>query len=384
MLSATAVAARTGPRKAARLAVPSTSSKQLLFGQPHATRGYSISRRTQLTGTSVAIKNSLYKTPARTAGNNFSVQQRHGYATTTNPNPPLGKKNASNDAPSRIALIGARGYTGQALIDLLNNHPKMDLRYISSRELAGQELPGYTKRKIIYEDLSPEDIAQLDKDNKVDCWVMALPNGVSRPYIEALDQVAQSSDHKSVIVDLSADHRFNDAWTYGLPELTKRSDICKSRRISNPGCYAIGAQLAIAPLLEHLEGQAVVFGVSGYSGAGTKPSPRNDVKLLTENLMPYSLTGHMHEKEITHNLGASVAFMPHVTSWFRGISLTVSIPLKKEMNSRDVRQLYQDHFAGEELVKVVGEAPLVRDISDKHHCELGGFAMDKAGKRVVV
>lgn len=91
-------------------------------------------------------------------------------ALNTNPNPPLGKKNASNESPSRIGLIGARGYTGQALIDLLSYHPNMDLRHVSSRELVGQELNGYTKRKIIYENLSPEDVARLDNDGQVDCW----------------------------------------------------------------------------------------------------------------------------------------------------------------------------------------------------------------------
>lgn len=35
------------------------------------------------------------------------------YATTTNPNPPLGAKNSSNTKPTRVALIGARGYTGK-------------------------------------------------------------------------------------------------------------------------------------------------------------------------------------------------------------------------------------------------------------------------------
>lgn len=97
-------------------------------------------------------------------------------ALNTNPNPPLGKKNASNEAPSRVGLIGARGYTGQALIDLLNDHPMMDLRHVSSRELMGQELKGYTKRKIIYESLSPEDVARLDKDGQVDCWGMLTPS----------------------------------------------------------------------------------------------------------------------------------------------------------------------------------------------------------------
>lgn len=70
--------------------------------------------------------------------------------------------------------------------------------------------------------------------------------------------------------------------------------------------------------------------------------------------------------------------------WFRGITLTISIPLSKEMTSRDIRQLYQDRYAGEKLIKVVGEPPLVSAISGRHGVEIGGFAVDSTGKRVVV
>lgn len=310
--------------------------------------------------------------------------QRRGFATTTNPNPPLGKKNASNTVPARVGLIGARGYTGQALIDLLNAHPYMDLRHVSSRELKGQELQGYTKRKIIYENLGPEDVGKLEMNGDVDCWVMALPNGVCKPYMAAIDEASKGRDKKTVVVDLSADYRFHGGWTYGLPELTQRSAITQATRISNPGCYATAAQLGIAPILEHLGGEPTVFGVSGFSGAGTKPSPKNDIDQLRDNLMPYSLTDHVHEREIGSQLGTSVAFIPHVASWFRGIHHTINIPLNKTMTSRNIRQIYQDRYAGEKLVKVVGEAPLVKSIMDKHGVEIGGFAVHSSGKRVVV
>ncbi|KAL2203081.1 N-acetyl-gamma-glutamyl-phosphate reductase [Sarocladium strictum] len=311
-------------------------------------------------------------------------QDRHSYATTTNPNPPLGKSNASNDKPSRIGLVGGRGYTGQAMVDLFEAHPYMDLRYVSSRELASQGLEGYTKRKLVYEHLSPEEAVQLEEAGEVDCWVMALPNGVGKRYVEAIDQVKKSDSSQSLIVDLSADYRLNDSWTYGLPELTSRSEVESARRISTPGCYATAAELGITPLVEHLGGEPVIFAISGYSGAGTKPSPRNDVKLLENNLIPYSLTGHTQEQEISHRLGTSISFIPHVASWFRGIHLTINNPLNKNISSRDIRQIYQDRYAGEKLVKVVGEAPHVKAVSSAHHCEIGGFAVDSSGERVVV
>ena len=241
------------------------------------------------------------------------------YATTTNPNPPLGTKNASSTKPARIALIGARGYTGQALISLLNGHPYMDLRHVSSRELAGQKLKGYDKRDITYENLSADDVRRMEEKGEIDCWVMALPNGVCKPFVDAIEQ---AGNHDSVIVDLSADYRFDPKWTYGLPELVDRSTIARATRISNPGCYATAAQIGIAPLIPYLGGQPTVFGVSGYSGAGTKPSPKNNVENLTNNIIPYSLTDHIHEREISSQLGESVAFIPHVAVWFQGIHVS--------------------------------------------------------------
>ena len=136
---------------------------------------------------------------------------------TTNPNPPLGSSNSTNTKPAKVALVGARGYTGQALISLINAHPHLELAHVSSRELAGKKLEGYSKSEITYENLSPEDIRKMEERGEIDCWVMALPNGVCKPFVDAVDSVGTG---KSVIVDLSADYRFDDKWTYGLPGIS--------------------------------------------------------------------------------------------------------------------------------------------------------------------
>ena len=355
--------------RAAREASGMSASMKQSSPQLQQARAFSTSARRPVSKTSHSIPRS------------FASSSRD-YATTTNPNPPFGKKHSSNTQPAKVALIGARGYTGQALINLLNAHPNMDLRHVSSRELAGQKLKGYEKRDITYENLNAEDVRRMEENGEIDCWVMALPNGVCKPFVDAVNE--GKGPQNSVIVDLSADYRFDNKWTYGLPELVNRSDIAKATRISNPGCYATAAQLGIAPLVPFLSGQPTVFGVSGYSGAGTKPSPKNDVANLTNNIIPYSLTDHIHEREISRQLGTEVAFIPHVAVWFQGIHHTISLPLKESMTSRDIRNLYQERYAGEKLVKITGEAPSVKNISGKHGVEIGGFGVHSSGKRVVV
>jgi len=295
---------------------------------------------------------------------------------------PSGARSYSTSAkPKRIGLIGARGYTGRELIKLINGHPNIELAYVSSRELNGKLCEQYTKSELRYVNLAPKDLAQK---RDVDCWIMALPNKVCKPFVENVMTVPESE--RPLILDLSADFRFDKTWQYGLPELVGRDKIRNTRLVSNPGCYATGSQLSIAPLLPYLGGSPSIFGVSGYSGAGTKPSPKNDVNNLRDNLIPYALTDHIHEREISYQLKHPVSFMPHVGQFFQGISLTINIPLNMKMNEKDIHDLYVNKYKNDKLVHVyeAGKIPEVKHISGKHHVDIGAFKVHSSGKRVVV
>ncbi|HEY4145524.1 N-acetyl-gamma-glutamyl-phosphate reductase [Pinirhizobacter sp.] len=277
-----------------------------------------------------------------------------------------------------IGIVGARGHTGAELIRLVQAHPGMELAFVSSRELAGQRVAdhvdGFTG-ELRYESLDAAGVAAKGAD----AVVLALPNGKAAPYVEALD----ATKPDTVIVDLSADYRFNEAWYYGLPELT-RGRWRGQRKVSNPGCYATAIQLSIEPLKDLLAAPPVSFGVSGYSGAGTTPSDKNDPEKLRDNLMPYSLTGHTHEREASRHLGVPVEFLPHVAPHFRGLTVTTNIYLVRPVKLEDITTRFRQRYAGEPLVKVLDEAPWVSRIAHKHHAEVGGFTVSNDGKRVVV
>ncbi|KAI8068021.1 Aspartate/glutamate/uridylate kinase [Gongronella butleri] len=300
------------------------------------------------------------------------MPQRRGYST-----------NASAGV-KKVGLIGARGYTGKELINIINNHPGLELSHVSSRELEGKPLEGYTKADLTYVNLKPN---ALKEQEHVDAWVLALPNGVCTPFVHQVEKdVANGDSRDKVLLDLSADYRFDDSWTYGLPEFN-RKNLVGATRISNPGCYATGAQMSLRPLLPFLDAQSAptVFGVSGYSGAGTKPSPKNDPAVLKDNLLPYALTGHIHEREVSHQLGTKIGFIPHVASWFQGIALTVNVPLAKPMTSRDIQAAFADYYQDEKLVHVLDQGePYVRDNAGKHFVRIGGFAVHPEGRRAVI
>ena len=281
-------------------------------------------------------------------------------------------------ASKTVGLVGARGHTGAELIRLIARHPHLELAFVSSRELVGQPVSAHIEGfagELRYENLGHELVAAWG----VDAVILALPNGKASDIVAALG--AQAPD--TVIVDLSADYRFNEDWYYGLPELT-RASYAGQKRISNPGCYATAMQLVIAPLLDRLVGPPHCFGVSGYSGAGTTPSDKNDTDKLRDNLMPYALADHMHEREVSRHLGVPVEFMPHVAPHFRGITMTVNLWLDQAVKVEAIRDLYRQRYAGEPLIRILDEAPWVSNIAGKHGVEIGGFTVAPGGKRVVV
>ncbi len=258
-----------------------------------------------------------------------------------------------------IGLVGSRGYVGRELASLVAQHDGLDLR------LAISQRDGQTAADVAAE--------------RLDAYVLALPNGTSEPYVEAIAR----EQPNAVIVDLSADHRFDASWVYGQPE-RKRASIAGARRIANPGCYATAMQLALAPLVAVLDGPPSVFGVSGYSGAGTTPSPKNDPEALRDNLMPYALTDHLHEREVASQLGCRVFFMPHVASFFRGITVTVSVALSQSTERAALAARFVEAYREEALVRVQDEIPLVSEICGHHGVVMGGLQVSADGRHAVV
>jgi N-acetyl-gamma-glutamyl-phosphate reductase common form len=230
----------------------------------------------------------------------------------------------------RIGLVGARGHVGTELIKLLAAHPGFEIAFVSSREREGQRL---------------------------DAHEPAYTGGLRYTALDAAGVAASGVD----------------AVVLGLPT-----------RISNPGCYATAMQLALGPVLDLVDGPAQCFGVSGYSGAGTTPSDKNDPAKLQDNLMPYALVNHVHEREVTRHLGHPVEFMPHVAPHFRGITMTVNAHLREPTSLDALRARYATAYADEPLVRVVDGAPWVSRIANRHGVEIGGLALADDGRRLVV
>jgi N-acetyl-gamma-glutamyl-phosphate reductase len=266
----------------------------------------------------------------------------------------------------KVAVLGARGYVGGELLQLLLAHPQFELDALVSRSPVGQAVPGVT---LAHEALSPEElVARYERETLAPVIFLAVPNGETGPWVNALCKT------QAIVIDLSADHRFDDTWAYGLPEL-KREQLRGKRQIANPGCYATGIQLGLAPFVDLLANTPHAFGISGYSGAGSKPSERNNPEFLRDNVVPYSLTNHIHEREVTRHLTA-VRFLPHVAPFFRGMVITLSCSLKAPLTKDQAMTRCLARYQNEPLVKVTAEGPLPRGSVNDHGVHIGGFAVD--------
>jgi N-acetyl-gamma-glutamyl-phosphate reductase len=278
----------------------------------------------------------------------------------------------------QLGLVGARGYVGSELVRLVAGHPDFELNFVASREREGRFLSEHepvADSGLKYSNPTVAEAAALG----VDALVLALPNGKAGEFVAAVDEVAP----ETVVLDLSADYRFDERWYYGLPELT-RAKAAGAKRIANPGCYATAMQLALAPLCDEQSAPAQCFGVSGYSGAGTSPSDKNDPGKLRDNLIPYALVDHVHEREVARQLGQPVEFMPAVAPHFRGITMTVNAHLSRKWELGQVRDLYRRHYDDEPLVEVLDDVPWVSHIAGRHGAQVGGFTLSADGRRVVL
>ena len=102
-----------------------------------------------------------------------------------------------------------RQRTGRELLRLIAARDDLELVFASSRELAGQpvcDMAPEVTSGLLFESLSPDAVA----DRGADAVILALPNGAAHSFVAAIDAARPDT----VIVDLSADYRFDDDWTY--------------------------------------------------------------------------------------------------------------------------------------------------------------------------
>ena len=93
-------------------------------------------------------------------------------------------------------------------------------------------------------------------------------------------------------------------------------------------------------------------------------------------MIPYALTGHVHENEISTHLGRPVRFHPHVAPFFRGITLTIAVDLGTPVTAESLVSEFRAFYADESLVRVQAEIPEIPALNPRTGVCIGGFSVD--------
>lgn len=292
---------------------------------------------------------------------------------------------------TRIAILGATGYTALELIKILLRHGEAEIETVTSRQEGQPPIsmihPSLTGRlDLRLEDLSPAEVAA-----RAECVFSCLPHGASASVIPHL------LDAGVRVVDFSADYRLNDPevyaqWynqkhadpgrlgkvVYGLPELF-RQRIVESRLVANPGCYSTSAILALAPLLKAglIDPKSIIIdSKSGVSGAGRTPKMTTHYPECNESISAYNVGRHRHTPEIEQILGAAagtsveVIFTPHLVPMDRGILTTTYSQPIGEVSEEKAMQSMRDFYDAEPFVRVVDHFPGTKDSLGTNFCDI--------------
>ena len=273
-----------------------------------------------------------------------------------------------------IAMVGGRGFVGQEIISILNNHPIFMLTKVFSNTAEGTYVEGYKKSSNLKYSLL--DISNLQLDD-VDIAIMALANNESESYIS----IIKKNYPNIIFIDLSSDHRLDRAWDYRIPELAIRK---ATKFISNPGCYASAIQFSLAPIKNIISGRVSSIGISGYSGAGATPNDKNNPANLKDNIIPYSLTDHLHEQEVSKQCYEEISFSPHVGNFFRGILITSHIQLKTSQTNQEIKGIFVDFYKNSKLIEVLDDIPMINKVANTHKVLIGGISIDNSGVNLTV
>jgi len=308
---------------------------------------------------------------------------------------------------TKVAVLGATGYTGIELVRLLLLHPQVELSLVSSDSRRGEKLSDAHPHFWGISDLvfSAPDPGELPPG--VELVFCALPHGSSAEIVRSLKEAGVR------VIDLSADFRLKQPskyqeWyqrthpcpelleeaVYGLPEIYPQQ-VKAAHLVANPGCYPTSVLLPLIPLARQgllPEKGVVVDSKSGVSGAGRSPAQGFHFPECNESFKAYRVASHQHtpemEQELSFNLGSklNLIFTPHLVPVNRGIISTSYLLLNNEaVGEKELRNILVDFYGETGFVKLLkpGVFPETRWVKGANYCHIN-FRLDERTGTVVM
>jgi N-acetyl-gamma-glutamyl-phosphate reductase len=296
----------------------------------------------------------------------------------------------------RAKIVGAGGYGGVGITELLLRHSEAEIGCLVSLSDTGRKmsdvfphLRGFCDDVIV----APDDPKTKEA---YDVVFFSTPDGVGM--LTAEKELARGAK----VIDYSGDFRFGSVeryaeyanfigldpvhkapallneTVYGLPEL---HDITEMQTIvGNPGCFAVSCILGLAPAVEAgiIDPRSIICDCkTGVSGAGKKPNPAFHYPNRYDNMNAYKLAGHQHVVEIEQELAllcdevVQITFTAQVVPVCRGIMSCLYATLNGQ-KADEVLEIYREFNRNNLFVRIQdAKTPAsIADVRGTNYCNL--------------
>jgi len=308
-------------------------------------------------------------------------------------------------------IIGATGFGGLGLIDILSKHPDIRVTELAAIDHGNKISEMYPHLRGIC-DLPVKSSENINAD-AADIVFLATPDQVG------MNLVRKFYDKKIPVIDFSGDFRFHsveDYRTYALnkgmsdthssPDLLKESvyglpeknfeKIQTAPIIGNPGCFAMAMILALLPAAENgliKNSTLICDGKTGVSGAGINPGKANSYPLRYENSNTYREGKHQHLVEVENIInqsskikddGYSIFFVPQIVPMNRGILMTVYADVNSDIKTKTINDLYKDFYQNSPFVHISDTSPNTSEVRGTNRCNIKILVDERTGKLLII
>ena len=307
-------------------------------------------------------------------------------------------------------IVGATGFGGLGLIEILQRHPGIGIRQLAARKDAGKPVSEVFPHLRGFCDLTVHSPDEIDFDG-IDIAFLSTPDRAG------MGMIGGFRSRGVRVIDFSGDFRFASTEdygvyarnrgleehhlapgamaesVYGLPEKF-RDRIRSAGIVGNPGCFAICMILGLLPAVEAglaAPGTIICDGVTGVSGAGKNSGEANLYPQRHENVNTYREGTHQHRVEVENVINAAgpggyaVLFIPRIVPLNRGIIVVSYMdPAGKGADVASLAEAYREYYRDSPFVEIADRSPHTADVRGSNRCLIRPLFDARTGKIVVI
>ncbi len=300
-------------------------------------------------------------------------------------------------------IVGATGFGGLGLIEILLRHPGITIKQLVARRDVGMRINDVFPHLTGFCELPVQSNDDIDYSD-IDIAFFSTPDRAGMTLIEKFIE-------KSIpVIDFSGDFRFNSTddyalyaknkgmetthhaasalpkTVYGLPELYSEK-IRHANIVGNPGCFAICMILGLLPAVKEklIDTETIICdGKTGVSGAGKNPGETNFYPQRYEDVNTYREGTHQHLVEVENVLSSEggnykVFFVPQIVPLNRGILITAYGKTQKGIHTKDVEEIYRQFYKQAPFVFITNRSCHTTDVRGSNRCEIRVTVDERTG-----